>query len=502
MIHSDRVGLRPLPVAVFDTEYSIVTTDSPTGYPLGADEFTGGIGDFLNRQHNIFPEIERTLILSGEVLDGFGIPNDNPSPDTPANAPTEHPVLESIREAGWKVRALTPYMRCYRKFGKRTMTFTLVVFDWLILENTPMLLGGAPLMTAARMNDWANATGVQWYSSGRFTGGDLFWHVHKERRASLTEANKRRRAENKFTLPSFTADIRPLLKEGMANAEGPYTKGDFLNPDLPEWEEPGEFGFLTVDARKAYLSAACSVKVAAGFLTPGPAIFDKALSGFWRVRVAEWPETSNLPNPAGYGNLLDDGTRWVASPTLELLEEIGHEFTIYESWVAPGTTLLKAWGERLRDVLYGPNGSHLETSVKRAAVQTIGDWAHIPDDPEARVRICRPDWNAAVVALFRSNLWRKMRAAGNYGIYPAWIETDKVLYPPADEPGIRMAVTDSGRKAFPQGETFGHFRFKVEKRTWPRVRNMEPEFDGRSQYEEYMEATAVYDADDDFDAEN
>lgn len=499
-MHSERVGLRPLPVAVFDTEYSVVTSDRPTGYPLEAEEFAEGIGGFMNRQLNIFPEASRTLLLSGEVLDGFGFPDENPNPDNPAEAPTEHPVLESIRAAGWRVKALTPYMRCFRKVGKHTVVFTVAVMDWLTLNNTPMLLQGAPLMTAARLNDWALATGVQWYGNGSFTGGDLFWHVHKEKRASIEEANKRRRPENKFPMPWFAEDIRPMLQEGMAGCESPYTKGQFINDALPEWPEQGDFEFLTVDARKAYLTAACSVKVATGKLLPGPTDFDKGLSGFWRVRIEPWT-SKNLPDPAGYAAPLADGTRWVTSPTLELLDELGREFTIYESWVNKGTTFLKGWGERLRDVLYGPSGATLEKSVKRAAVQTIGDWARVPEDPEAKVRLCRPDWNAAVIALFRSNLYRKMAGAGNYEVYPAWIETDKVLYAPADEQMVRNAVTYSGRTCFPEGETFGHFRFKLEKRTWPKVANRAPEFDGRSQYESYMESTAVYDVEDDFDME-
>jgi hypothetical protein len=483
-----------MPVAVFDTEYSLVTYDRPTGYALTADEFGMGLGEFLNRQHNIFPDAERTLILSGEVADGFEIPDVNPSPDDPGAAPTEHPALESIRAAGWKVRALTPYMRCYRKFGNRTHVFTIVIFDWMTKSNTPMIMEHSPIMTCMRMVDWAEQTGVQWFANGQFTGGDLFWKIHKDKRRSLQEQNKRRRLENHFPLPWFDEDIRPMLQEGMAGCESPYTKGDFLNPSLPVFEEPTDFKFLTVDARKAYLTAACSVKVAMGKLIPGPVIFDKGLSGFWRVRTAPWPTDNVMPDPAGYGTPLPDGTRWVTSPTLELCEEIGHDFTIYESWVSTGTTGLKAWGEKLRDVLYSEKGTTLEPAVKMAAVQTIGDWARIPENPETKARLCRPDWNAAVIALFRSNLWRKMRDAAHSGIYPAWIETDKVLYPAADEHGIRMTRTQSGRLSFPEGKTFGHFEYDTEFRPWPKLALP-------TQYDEYMASTAdlAYDESDDFD---
>lgn len=503
MKHSTEVGLRPMPVAAFDTEYSMVTYDRPTGYTLTEDEFgTDGVchlGEFMNNQLTIFPGIPRTLILSGDVLDGFGVPEENPNPDTPAEAPTEHPVLESIRDAGWRVKALTPYMRCYKGKGKDSVAYTVVIGDWMTLNNTPMLLKGSPLMTCMRMVDWAEQTGVQWYANGAFTGGDLFWNIHKEKRAKIEKANKKRRQENKFEMPWFQKDIRPVLQEGMAGCESPYTKGDFLNPQLPEWPEPGDWEFLTVDARKAYLGAACSVKVAAGKLLPGPTDFDKSLAGFWRVRVAPWPAESCLPDPAGYAATLPDGTRWVASPTLELLTRIGHEFTIYESWVNKGTTLLKAWGEKLRDVLYGEKGEILETAVKMAAVQTIGDWSRIPEDPEADVRLCRPDWTAAVIALFRMLLWLKMATAGDYGIFPAFIETDKIFYPPADEYGVREARNDNGRVAFPEGAQFGHFKYEMETRPWPKVAKQLVEI--TDQYEDYMANTQdaeAYDADDDF----
>lgn len=499
MIDGTELGRVPLPVAVFDTEYSMITYDRSSGlFPLEAEEFTDGIGEFLNRQMLLFPEdSQRTIILAGEVLAGFEFPDENPSADSPANAPTEHPILQSIRDAGWRVKSLTPYMRCYRKVNERNVAITLVVGEWMTKNNTPMLFPHSALMTAQRMCEWAEQMGVQWYANGAFTGGDLFWHVHREKRASIDKQNIRRRREHYFAKPWFAEDIRPVLQEGMAGCESPYTKGDFLNPELPEWEEGGQWEFLTLDARKAYLSAAASVRVAAGKLTPGPTVFSKSLSGFWRVRTAPWPESSCLPNPAGYAAPLADGTRWVTSPTLELLEEIGHEFTVYESLVGDGSTLLKAWAEKLRNALQSAMGDKLESAVKMAAVQTIGDWGRVPDDPEAKVRICRPDWNAAVIALFRSNLWRKMQAAGNSGIYPAWIETDKVLYPPADEQGIRISATRSGRPAFPEGPGFGQFRYEREWRDWPKVA-------GSEQYDQYnasVQDMTVYGVGDDFDRE-
>lgn len=505
MKNSQGVGLRPMPVAVFDTEYSVVTYDPPRGYTLTEAEFGTEaqcvLGSFLNDQLTIFPGISRTLILSGDVLDGFGIPHENPNPYTPQDAPTEHPVLTSIREAGWSVKALTPYMRCRRKLPTGSVVMTVVISDWLTRENTPMLMKGSPFMTCMRMVDWAERTGVQWYTRGSFTGGDLFWKVFKDRKASIEKANEKRRPGNKFPTPWFEKDIRPVLEDGMVNCESPYSAGAWINPNLPEWDEPADFEFLGVDANKAYLAAAGNVKVAAGKLLPGPTDFDKSLSGLWRVRIAPWTDAT-LPNPAGYGQPLPDGTRWVASQTLELLTEIGHEFTVYESKVNKGSTLLKPWVEKLRDVLYDEDGQIRETlegAVKQCAVQTIGDWSHMPDDPEANVRICRPDWTAAIIAMFRTILWRKLKAARKLGVIPAWVETDKILCLPSDWEFLKTAVLPSGRIAFPQGVGFGHFKLELEKRPWPCVSEEYDDEDELDEYGRVITERMDYDEDDDFD---
>lgn len=480
------------PVAVFDTDYSLVQQGDEAQPPLQFEDFQDGLMGFLNRQALIAPTMDRTLILTGEVLTAFGIPATDPAADDPKNAPTEHPVLEDIRR-GWQVSALAPYMRCRHKMDNgRTLTLTLVIFDWLRRESTPMLMLNGPVMTAMRMWNWYETTGVFWYVNGSFTGTDLFELIHQDRRDRVKDANENRSAKNRMKVPYVVNDVRRALQPGMAGCEQPYVKGRTLGGSLPMKNRGEVFEFLTVDANKAYMNAAAQTQVAYGELRKGPTMFDKALAGYWRVRVEPWT-SKDLPDPAGYRETLADGSMWVTSPTLELLDEIGHQYTVYESWVGPRDYGLKKWAEALRDVCYGPYSHALESSAKSAANRTIGHWSRgVESDKSTGIE--RPDWGDAVRATFRANLWRKMYAVSGFGVYPAWIETDKVVYPACDETAIRAAKLLSGRTAFPEGTRFGEFKYERVVLDWPKIR------DPYGEYDDVMaERMAEYSEDSDFD---
>lgn len=482
---------RALPVAVFDTEYSVVAYDQNDGSPLTPDQIAGGIGEFLNHQALAFPGIDRTLILAGEVLDGFGIPSVDPSAGTPGESLKEHPVLAELRAKGWDVNALSPYMRCRRKMEYGTLTLTLVVFDWLTKDSTPMFVANGPMVTAFRMTDWFDETGVHWYLNGVFTGSDLFAKLHAERRKKVEKANESRRADRKLKVPFVVNDITDSLAYGMAGCEHPFVKGQTMSPDMPVKPVGEVFEFITVDANKAYMSAAANAYVCYGELRQRRPEFDRSLSGYWRVRVEPWPESSGLPDPAGYRETLADGSMWVTTPTLVLLEEIGRQFTVYEAFVGPQDYGLKPWAECLRDVVYGPRSDVLEAAAKNVANRTIGHWSRDASANGGGIR--RPDWGDTVRATFRANMFRKMWAAADLGIHPCWIETDKIYYPGADEYGIRHTLLPSGRPAFPEGKKFGEFEYVSVITEWPVVdRAPEP-----------ARSTATsYDASNDFDSED
>lgn len=454
--------MRPLPVAVFDTEYSVVAYDQYSAAPLTSAEILEGIGVFLNRQALQFPGVDRTIVLAGDFPEWFGIPT-----EAPENPPTEHPVLADIRSRGWQVHSLAPYMRCRRKMESGTLTLTLVVFPWLAKETTPMYVPNGPMVTGMRMMDWFTESGVQWYMNGVFTGVDLFDKVHQDRRRKVEKQNESRPEEKKIKVPFIVEDVTASLGFGMAGCERPYVKGDTLNPELPIARSAKPFEFLTVDANKAYLSAAANSQVCYSELRQRKPEFDRTLAGYWRVRVEPWPETSGLPDPAGYREPLADGSMWVTTPTLVLLEELGRQFTVYEAFVGPYDYGLKLWAERLRDICYGLHGDVLSTAAKNAAVRTIGHWSKAPEKAGGGVR--RPDWGDTVRATFRANLFRKMWAAAQSGIHPCWIETDKVFYPGADEWGIRNTRLKSKRLAFPEGKKFGEFKYDSVVQEWPVV---------------------------------
>lgn len=321
------------------------------------------------------------------------------------------------------------------------------------------LVDDNPMVTALHMAQWTELTGQPWTGTPGMTGNTLL-------------VDGWRTANPKAPAPRWNGcgvwypmESRPAWPFGAI--EQAYTPA--------QWERDTDQPTHGYDLNKAYLSAYQVAELPAGQLehhqvTGDADVFDPKMGGIWRVELSPWTHGHLLPDPAGYAPQLEDGTRWLTTPTLALLQQLTERgdyagFSVREYWTAPTRRITRKWAELLNDVA-GAAREPIAGAAKQVYKQAYGMWAR-------GGRVHRPDWHYTIIALSRANLWRKMDAAyrsgrtGTYragayrqvtsGIRPVRVETDCVFYE-STEGGDWSAYAPPGFKLDPSGRALGHFK--------------------------------------------
>lgn len=271
-------------------------------------------------------------------------------------------------------------------------------------RDTP-LIREDPAESAHLLANWAVLTGTPWVGTPGMTGNAL---LKAQFPAVGKTAPKWKAAVSDWGLGDIERAYGPAQWSRAAPATGRYRHAYDLN--------------------KAYLGALTNVELAWDDLAPsGPREFDKRLGGLWRVELSPWTGHATLPDPAGYAPLLDDGTRWVTTPTLALLDQLTEDgeyggFAVREARTAPARRITRGWAKPLTDLI--THGSpELAAAAGRVYKSTYGMWRR----PSSLIH--RPDWHYSVIALHRANLWRKLWTAKAAGYLPAALDaTDAVVY--------------------------------------------------------------------------
>lgn len=315
------------------------------------------------------------------------------------------------------------------------------------------LVDADPVVTAAQFHLWRETTGVPWVGTPGMTGNALLIDGWKAMNP---------KAVAPFWSKSgiwYPMQDRPAWPFG--EIEQPYTTA--------KWSRDYSGPMHGYDLNKAYLSAYQVAELPLGELTlhkagPGTDVFDGS-PGIWRVMLSPWHYDQLLPDPAGYGPVLDDGSRWVTTPTLTLLQQLTDRgdydgFTVIEWWgLSPGRRVTRKWAELINDMTIAARPP-LAAAAKQVYKQTYGMWSR-------KGRIARPDWRAFIIATARVNLWRKMDAAyrdgaltlatcGQSGQVPVRVEVDCVLY--ADGGWKWDTYPPAGFRLDPSGQKLGHFK--------------------------------------------
>jgi hypothetical protein len=343
-----------------------------------------------------------TLIVAGDALDRLGLPDELPEDGR------EHDSVRHLRQSGWNVSGLAPWMNLWA-VGRPTVH--VGVHPWIDPTSTGSLYSADADDMGRLAFRYHALTGGAFHTSPGTAGLGLLREVVPPIKQT----------------PRWRADVRDW-----PSAEGAEADINWQAPDL----DPGAYGY---DSNRAYLAAAQSVPVAVGSLRSrrGRDTFTPDLAGYWLIRRVPWND-SRMPHPDGY---TDDSAAevWVTTPTVRLLEQLaadGHcdAPMVLDAYVAPASRVLRRWAGLLnaahtRALLHPEQagGLALVRAVKDSYRHAVGQLA----TPTGRVY--RPDWRHAVIAEARCNLWRKVWRVGlTEGRWPAVIDVDQVVYPAAE----------------------------------------------------------------------
>lgn len=377
------------------------------------------------------------VALTAAAANHFGLPDALPS------TPAPHKALGDLQAAGWSVpKALYPWMLLRHD---QLPPITLGILPWADQDPPGPTVGANWSDAVDALAHWHQLTGLPWSGSPGTTAI-----------AMLREMYPRGARDGgiEWVLPGSAHATAWRMSERPYQADG---------DDAWRYHQKTPHGVHRLDARRAYLAAWSGAQLAKGrlqfFRTDR---FDPKLSGFWLVKPEPWTN-KRMPDPCGYPWSVDDGWRWVTTPTLVLLSELAARadddplrhagFTIRESWIATGTQgLLRPFAERIRDILYtrpridGRPGPAVTTAHQHNGAEVTANMHHTAKGVYAegwgmlcRVagpkgsRLWRPDWHATIAGHARAVGWRKAavaatRAPGYAPRYPVQVNVDEWTY--------------------------------------------------------------------------
>jgi hypothetical protein len=212
-----------------------------------------------------------------------------------------------------------------------------------LLDGSP-----SPAALAARLERYAQLTGVPYGRSAAYSGHDLVTQVDARRKKVL----------------DGPADPPPVH---------PSVPGIVADQRRPGPEEEKHAFLHSYDATAAWLAAAKGTELGIGAaVRKDRPEFDPRLTALWRVRPPAW-DTWRVPDPLKTRQPRKDGTIWVYTPLLAFEAEVlGAEIRPLEAWVWPEhTRYLDLWAQQMdaaRLALAGPPPGYRPGDPDDAAV--------------------------------------------------------------------------------------------------------------------------------------
>jgi hypothetical protein len=367
--------------------------------------------------------------------------------------PTEHlpadrrqdPFAVQLRSNGFQIKEVDRWFHVkHREVPGPGVWFGL--HEFVGLDFAP-IMDGAPTDVSAALATWDKMTGQVWRGSAGDAGNAIL--------RTMTYKEKHKQVPGDWWAWDGP-EGEPI--------EVPYLKHQwFRHVDVPE-----VYGY---DRVRAYLAAMTCTQVAAKPLVHDKrTAFDPKRSGWWLVELGHWDFELCMPDPAGYGEGIEGAprVRWLTTPTVQLLHDLAkggfYQFSILDSWTAPATPLIKNYAAELRRVWLGAR--EIEDPEVQRLIRAGVKGAYRVGHGYMRSRqskVQRPDWAAAITAMSRSNLFRRLWTlwAGPdemfTGPMPVFIYTDDVYYAHRiDPPGWQ--IWDGQREDLDDVTELGHWR--------------------------------------------
>lgn len=385
---------------------------------LPGDSFTFGLGALLRRVATRIGTSEGVLVLDIEAAAELGLSVDGQD---------QGDAMAALRAAGWAGNVDT--LRSWTRLETAGLpVMHLCVLPWV----TPGTFGlGAPNGTrtlgvhATRdAYDWratADALGL-WYE---LTGSAYIMSPGVAALKVLRDMTPRR---GSVGVTWKAPDADPVARN--AAFEEPWQPAAWLS-DYGKGDRRYAY-----DARRAGLAAAGVAPLAARTLRwQAPGQVDCSQAGWWEVTVPDWNLEHVMPHPAGPGRV-PGKLAWVTTPTVALLEQLTRDGMMrfdgrhHGAWVSPASRVLRKWEERM-DQAYmvtcevsAEPGPTVAGCVKQAAArEAIGMFG------SGTGSVQRSDWQHSIIAMKRSNAWRRAWSVGQqYDVWPLWIDDDSIVY--------------------------------------------------------------------------
>jgi hypothetical protein len=392
--------------------------------------FARGFGEFLSMLCRVAGSRVFTVLLDRSAAELLGLPTG----ELPTGrAGRESAAAVAARAAGWEVREVHRWSRLRRGAGPGRVTVHVGLTEFVDFSYSPIIDPDDWEATTLALATWQGLTGLPWSGSGGDVTNDLLWHGHQD------------------------AKPRPVWRDTsgpdrLEAAELPYGRSVWRGPLVEAADGSRPSHVTVVDKRRAYLAGYSTAEVPMEALTFAERPeWNRKRAGWWRVLIAPgaWELGTLLPDPAGYGPVLADGSRWLTTPTVALLLQLAKDGfhpgigEFVSGWTAPGTPILKDLAKTIRDT-YDRAAAIEDPAVRdlvREAAKSLyrmpmGMWSSL----NGQSQILRYDWTATVVAVSRANVWRKCWQIGRgaddrfAGPWPLLIETDGVAYPSGPDP--------------------------------------------------------------------
>jgi hypothetical protein len=265
-----------------------------------------------------------------EKIAGLPLPQPGTSEEERAALLAEaagRPWLTAAIEAGWQVsdasrERLGHRMRIWRDGNKAGAQLVYVPY---ITGEVALLDGGPPpAALAARLERYAQLTGVPYGRSAAYSGHDLVTRVDARRKKVLTG-------------PASPPPVSPSVSALISLQRRPAP------------EEENHAWLHSYDATAAWLAAAKGTEVGIGEAVHlDRPEFDPQLPGLWRVAPPAW-DTWRVPDPLKARRPLKDGTIWAYTPLLAFEAGVlAADIRPLEAWVWPEhTRYLDLWAQQV-----------------------------------------------------------------------------------------------------------------------------------------------------------
>lgn len=166
---------------------------------------------------------------------------------------------------------------------------------------------------------------------------------------------------------------------------------------------------VTLDRNGSYPSACSNVPVAPNVLKHNEVLgeLDRERAGMYLIETEPWTD-DRIGSPLGYP-VGDERTGWFTDSHLELLDKVGHPYTITESWTGNrNASLFEHFCDAVRDARAATwQDPERYVDVKRRSSIAI----RLLYPQTARSPFWRPDWWVAIVAQANVRHWVKAWSA-------------------------------------------------------------------------------------------